>query len=43
MKRVYCGDIGDNPREVEYEPLTSPSVPEPVPAAPTPTREPVPA
>lgn len=27
---VRCGDIGDDQREVEYEPLTAPSVPEPI-------------
>lgn len=41
------GDIGTNPREVEYEPLTSPSVPEPIqtpaPAEPVRTPEEVPA
>ncbi len=40
------GDIGDNPREVEYEPLTAPAVPEPIrtpspePSTPEPTKEP---
>jgi len=34
------GFIGDTPREYEYEPLTSPSVPEPVTA---PIEEPAPA
>lgn len=33
------GDIGVNPREVEFEPLTAPSVPEPV-VAPEPAKEP---
>ena len=29
----WMGDIGDNPREVEYEPLTAPATqPEPIPA-----------
>lgn len=37
--RVIAGDIGDDQREVEYEPLTAPSIPEPIPA-PAPT-EPV--
>lgn len=37
-----CGDIGDNPREVEYEPLTAPAVPEPIRTpAPAPAPEPV--
>lgn len=40
--RIYCGDIGEGQREVEYEPLTAPSVPEPV-RTPAPSREPVPA
>jgi hypothetical protein len=36
------GDIGDNPREIEFEPIEAPiSVPEP--AAPTPEKVPVPA
>ena len=40
------GDIGTNPREVEFEPLTAPSVPEPIrtpapePVAPEPVKEP---
>lgn len=41
------GDIGDNPREVEFEPLTAPNVPEPIhaptPAEPVRTPEEVPA
>ena len=39
------GDIGPNPREYEYEPLTAPSVPEPitVPAEPAHVPEEVPA
>jgi hypothetical protein len=38
-----CGDIGDNPREYEFEPLTTPqTVPVTEPAAPEPSREPVP-
>jgi hypothetical protein len=37
---IRCGDIGEGQREVEFEPLTAPSVPEPV---QTPEREPVPA
>jgi hypothetical protein len=32
------GDIGEGQREIEVEPLTAPSIP--VPAAPTPAREP---
>lgn len=36
------GDIGSDPREYEYEPLTAPAVPEPV-SVPVPEREPVPA
>jgi hypothetical protein len=39
-----AGDIGDNPREYEFEPLTAPSVPEPItvpaPVAPEPVKEP---
>lgn len=34
------GDIGDGQREVEYEPLTAPAVPEPAPV-PVPVEEPV--
>ncbi len=35
------GDIGKNPREVEFEPLTAPSVPEPARVAPSvPAKEP---
>lgn len=41
------GDIGPNPREIEYEPLTAPSVPKPIttpaPAEPVRTPEEVPA
>lgn len=38
------GNIGDNPREYEFEPLTAPSVPEPIRTpAPAPVEEPVPA
>lgn len=41
------GDIGDNPREYEVEPLTAPSVPEPIqtpaPAEPARVPEEVPA
>lgn len=44
---VIAGDIGDDQREVEYEPLTAPSVPEPIrtpaPAEPVRTPEKVPA
>lgn len=37
------GDIGDKPREIEYEPLTAPSVPEPIqiPVPAEPEKEPV--
>lgn len=40
------GDIGANPREVEFEPIDIPiSIPEPAPASPVevPQEEPVPA
>jgi hypothetical protein len=37
---VINGDIGDDQREVEYEPLTAPSVPEPI-RTPAPTPAPV--
>lgn len=37
---VIAGDIGDDQREVEFEPLTAPSVPEPI-RTPTPTPVPV--
>lgn len=30
------GDIGDDQKEIELEPLTAPSVPEPIPATPAP-------
>lgn len=41
--RIVAGDIGDDQREVEYEPLTAPSVPEPI-KTPTPAEpEKVPA
>lgn len=36
---IVNGDIGEGQREVEFEPLTAPSVPEPVHA---PSQEPVP-
>lgn len=36
------GFIGDDPEEVEFEPLTAPSVPEPI-TAPTTAPEEVPA
>ena len=36
------GDIGADPHEIEFEPLTAPSVPEPV-TAPTTAPEEVPA
>lgn len=35
------GDIGDNPREYEFEPLTAPAVPEPI-TTPAPSPAPVP-
>lgn len=39
---IRAGDIGDNPREVEYEPLTAPAVPEPIKTpVPEPVKEPV--
>jgi hypothetical protein len=41
-REARAGDIGDDQREYEYEPLTAPSVPEPI-TVPTPDREPVPA
>ena len=37
MKTIRLADIGEDPEPVEFEPLTAPSVPEPVPA---PVREP---
>lgn len=38
---IRCGEIGDDQREVELEPLTAPSVPEPIHTpAPTPAIEP---
>lgn len=49
MNGFRCGDLGDDQREYEFEPLTAPSVPEPVvvpmptPAPAEPAREPVPA
>jgi hypothetical protein len=39
---INLGDIGEDQREYEFEPLTAPSVPEPV-HVPTPDREAVPA
>lgn len=39
---IRCGDIGGDQEEREYEPLTAPSVPEPI-RTPTPTPEKVPA
>lgn len=40
---IRCGNIGDDPREIEFEPLepTTTPIPEPIPAAPQP--QPVPA
>ena len=39
-----CGDIGEDQREYEFEPLTAPSVPEPIPTpVEAPEKEPVPA
>lgn len=40
MYRINLGDIGEGEREYEFQPLTAPSVPEPV-IAPAPEREPV--
>ena len=40
MKEIRLGDIGDDPEPVRYEPLTAPSVPEPIPAPAPPVREP---
>lgn len=44
---IRCGEIGDDQREVEFEPLTTPSVPEPIhtpaPAEPVRVPEEVPA
>lgn len=37
------GDIGADPEEIEFEPLTAPSVPEPAPAPVAPEPEKVPA
>jgi hypothetical protein len=37
------GDLGDDQREYEFEPLTAPAVPEPVAVPAEPAREPVPA
>lgn len=37
MFRIYDGNIGEEQEEIEFEPLTAPSVPEPV---RTPVREP---
>lgn len=37
------GYIGEDPEEIEFEPLTAPSIPEPVTAPSTPTPEAVPA
>ena len=38
-----CGDIGADPREIEFEPIEAPErMPEPV-RIPEPAREPVPA
>lgn len=45
-RHLNAGDIGENPREVEYEPLSAPAVPEPVEAPQpilAPELEPVPA
>jgi len=40
MKEIRLGDIGDDPEPVRYEPLTAPSVPEPIPAPAPPVKEP---
>lgn len=37
---ITLGDIGEDQKEYEFEPMTAPSVPEPV---KVPEREPVPA
>lgn len=39
-RTARMGDIGDNPHEVEFEPLTAPSVPEPAPSPQPTTPEP---
>lgn len=39
---IYMGDIGEETHEVEYEPLTAPSIPEPAPVV-VPEPEKVPA
>jgi hypothetical protein len=45
-RRLRAGDIGANPHEIEMEPMTAPSIPEPL-SAPEPVavpeQEPVPA
>lgn len=41
-RTIICGDIGEDQTEYEFEPLTAPSVPEPV-HVPVPDREAVPA
>ena len=42
LRLITCGDIGEDQKEYEFEPLTAPSVPEPV-HVPVPDREAVPA
>lgn len=44
LRLIRCGDIGEDQREYEFEPLTAPSIPEPQTAPVTvPDREAVPA
>lgn len=42
---IYCGDVGEDPHEIEFEPFTTPAIPEPAPSpVPVePERIPVPA
>lgn len=41
LTRPRCGDIGEDPREIEFEPLTQPATePVTVPATPAPVQEP---
>lgn len=37
---IRLGDIGEDEREYEFQPLTAPPIPEHTPAAPMPEREP---
>lgn len=49
MKRIFMGDIGKDPHEIEFEPLPDsepvrePAAPTPAPAPAEPQKEPVPA